>query len=184
MKRVFGLFLVGVLLLTMIGCSTNQHSIGDQCLSFVVYAGGNGAGNKIYQLSLNSDRSGFDAGMELPIYRFDTLEDVEWFRTTFSTLPLDEDERGRASFQTVMSECDEAFFEKNSLMLAYLSAGSGSYRYGVRDVICDGDNFYIDVEQTNAPEIATCDMAYWFIIVTVSDEIVDGCTTFGARYVG
>ena len=69
-------------------------------------------------------------------------------------------------------------------MLTYIYAGSGSYQFGVRDVLCENQHFSISVEQTNDPEMGTCDMAGWFLIVAVPDAIVDGCTEFGAYYVG
>lgn len=183
MKRLWSFVFACVIVFGMLGCGANKNSVYDECLAFVAY-GGTGTPKGIYAMSLNSDRAGYGLEKEFPIYRFDQLEDVEWFRSTFPSVPFDQSGRGHASLQATFSACDDAFFEKNSLMLVFVAASSGSFRYGVRDVLCDGESFYIDVERTNDPEVATDNMAYWFILVTVPDAIVDGCTTFGARYAG
>ena len=75
---------------------------------------------------------------------------------------------------------DRAFFEENTLMLVYVTAYSGSYRFGVNSVSLDGGSFCIYVEQTNDPEVGTQDMAGWFITVAVPDSTVAGCTGFDA----
>ena len=63
-------------------------------------------------------------------------------------------------------------------MLVCVPANSGSYRYGVNSVFCDGTSFCIHVEQTNKPEAATMDMVGWFVTVAVPDSMVENCTQF------
>lgn len=75
MKRLWSFVFACVIAFGALGCTANKNSVYDECDVSIAYA--SGGGSKIYQMSLTCDKAGFDAGMELPIYRFDTLEDVE-----------------------------------------------------------------------------------------------------------
>ena len=68
-------------------------------------------------------------------------------------------------------------------MLVYVTANSGSYRFGFKDVTIDGNDFCIHVEQTNHPQDGTEDMAGWFITVAVPDSMVANITEFNADMV-
>lgn len=185
MKRIFSFALVCMLLLGTVGCAAKGEPIKEYEIS-VAYAG-SCCTDLIYTMSLNRERSDLSVGAEreLPIYRLDQQKDVAWFYETFgTTFDLEHDHELWLSFQRIVSKYDKAFFSANSLMLTYIYTGSGSYRFGVREVLCENQHFSISVEQTNNPEMGTCDMAGWFLIVAVPDDLVDDCTTFGARYVG
>ena len=65
-------------------------------------------------------------------------------------------------------------------MLVYVGASSGSYIFGVNSVFCDGSSFCIHVEQINDPEVATDDMAGWFVTAAVPDNMIANCTEFDA----
>ena len=84
------------------------------------------------------------------------------------------------SFNDATADYDETFFEENTLMLVYVDANSGTYRFGVDRVFCDGNSFCIHVEQTNDPMVVTDYMAGWFITVVVPDSMVANCTEFDA----
>ena len=84
------------------------------------------------------------------------------------------------SFNTATAKYDEAFFEENSLMAVYVTASSGSCRFGVDSVAFDNERFCVHVKQTNHPEIFTQDMAGWFITVAIPDQMAKGCFTFDA----
>ena len=117
----------------------------------------------------------------LPIYKFDTREDLERFKRTFDgVLSMNACYDEVPSFHDATAKYDKAFFEENTLMLVYVTAYSGSYRFGVNSVSLDGGSFCIYVEQTNDPEVGTQDMAGWFITVAVPDSTVAGCTGFDA----
>ena len=75
---------------------------------------------------------------------------------------------------------DETFFDENTLLLVYVGANSGTYRFGVSSVFCAENSFCIHIEQTNNPEVVTDDMAGWFITVAVPDSMVENCTEFDA----
>lgn len=136
---------------------------------------------RIYTNALNAGKMPISAVRHLPIYRFDTLAELDGFKETFGdVLSMHYSYGGVASFCDVTAGYDESFFAENTLMLTYVTAGSGSLRFGVSSVFCDGMSFCIHVEQTNNPEIGTCDMAGWFITVAVPDSVVASCVEFDA----
>ena len=117
----------------------------------------------------------------LPFYKLDTLEDLSQFKKDISELlSIDVCHDEIPSFNQTTANYDESFFENNTLMLVYMSAGSGTYRFGAKSIYSDKSSFCIQINQLNHPEVVTWDMAGWFITVAVSDSIVDNCTDFDA----
>lgn len=71
------------------------------------------------------------------------------------------------------SECekyDEEYFSKNSLVLIYLSEGSGSISHKVTGVSADGEDTLSVYIERDVPEVGTCDMAYHHIFVSLEKE--------------
>ena len=137
--------------------------------------------SEIYTNALNTDKMTISSVQHLPIYKFDTLEDFEQFKLNFcEVLDMNASHDEIPSFEHTTGDYSETFFEENTLMLVYVSANSGTYRFGVNSVFCDGTSFCIHVEQVNKPEVVTDDMAGWFITVAVPDSMVANCTEFDA----
>jgi len=80
------------------------------------------------------------------------------------------------SFNEATAGCDDAFFADSTLMVVYIEAPSGSYRYGLDNIYCDGKTFQITVKKTVDPEVHTDDMAGWFLSVAVPKTMVAPCT--------
>ena len=129
---------------------------------------------------LNADKMSVSSVCHLPIWKFDTLKEVEQFKQLNDKFTFDSGYDEISSFNDTVAKYDATFFEENSLMLVYVAANSGSYRYGVNSVFCDNASFCIHIEQTNNPEVGTTDMAGWFITVAVPDSMVENCTEFDA----
>ena len=138
----------------------------------------------IYDNALNASKLGDSNPFKLPIYKFDTLSDLEKFKSDFGgkngfNYGWDE----VPSLNDATKNYDEDFFERYTLMLVYIVAGSGSYRFGFKDVTLDGNYFCIHIEQTNNPQIGTDDMAGWFITVAVPDSMIANITEFDANFI-
>ena len=139
--------------------------------------------NEIYSKALNIDKMAISSVRHLPIYKFDTLAELEQFKNDVKdVLSIDAGYDEMPSFNESTAKYDEAFFTENTLMLIYVEATSGSYRYGVNSVYHADGNFCIHIEQTNNPETHTDDMSGWFITVAVPDSMVADCTTFDADF--
>ena len=131
--------------------------------------------------ALNTNKMALSNVLHLPIYKFSTLEELEKFKLDFGeVLAMDSGYNEVPSFNDVTADYDETFFNENDLMLVYVSANSGSYRFGVNSVFCNGNSFCIHIEQLNNPEVGTADMAGWFITVAVPSSMVANCSEFDA----
>ena len=142
---------------------------------------GSGRDPDIWNNALNASKLNDNNPWNLPIYKFDTLSDLEKFKSDFGgengfNYGWDE----VPSLNDATKNYDEYFFERYTLMLVYVEANSGSYRFGFKDVTIDGSYLCIHVEQTNNPQVWTDDMAGWFITVAVPDSMVANITEFDA----
>ncbi len=61
-----------------------------------------------------------------------------------------------------------------------LTAGSGSLRFGIRDVSVTDSTVCLNVAQTNYPEVGTDDMAGWLVMAEIPDADLEGITEFDA----
>ena len=69
----------------------------------------------------------------LPVFRFETAEELEEFKERFGDYFAMEhslDER-IPSFADITSKIDETYFESRTVFVVYVPSGSGSYRFGV-----------------------------------------------------
>ena len=147
---------------------------------------GSGRDPDIYLNALNASKLNVNDGnlSNLPIYKFDTLADLEKFKSDFggeSGFNYGWDEV--PSFNDATQYYDETFFERYTLMLVYIDVGSGSYRFGFKDVAIVDNYLCIQVEQTNDPKTFTDDEAAWFITVVVPDSMIANITEFNAVFI-
>lgn len=120
----------------------------------------------------------------LPVYKLDTLKDLEQFKENFrDILTLDHGYDEVPSFNDITALYDDTFFADHTLILAYVTAPSGSFRYAIQDISYGGSAFCLDVVQTNDPETHTDDMAGWFVIAEVLDSDIADDILFDARLV-
>lgn len=185
MKKLITIILTMFCILGLAGCSTKEiQSPGtpaDEAFDIAVANTDWTDGSEIYLKALNTDKMTESSVLHLPIYKFDTLEELEQFKISFGKeLDMEYGYDEVPSFNETTANYDETFFEENTLMLVYVSANSGSYRYGVNSVFCNGNSFCIHVEQLNNPEAVTCDMTGWFITVAVTDRMIEDCVEFDA----
>ncbi len=69
-------------------------------------------------------------------------------------------------FAEGLTALDEAFFTEQSLLILYVEEGSGSYRHRVDEVAVEDGTVTVTLV-TLKPEIYTCDMAYWAILIPI-----------------
>ena len=133
---------------------------------------------------LNGDKMIISSARHLPVYKLDTKEDLERFIESYKdTLTLDQGYDEVPSFDAVTASYDDSFFADHTVVIAYVAANSGSFRYAIRDISYGGSTFCLNVVQTNDPEVYTDDMAGWFVIAEVLDSDITGYTEFDAQLV-
>lgn len=139
--------------------------------------------SRIYSNALNNNTFAISSTIHLPIYKFASTEELNNFKQTFAeVLTMDGRYDESPSFNEATAQYDDDFFSENSLMLVYVTAGSGSLRFRLNCYYCDGKSFVAHIEQTNNPEIFTEDMAGWFITIPVPDTLIADCDTFDADF--
>ena len=134
---------------------------------------GSGGDPDIRNNALNASKLNDSNPCNLPLYKFDTLSDLEKFKSDFGgeggfNYGWDE----VPSFNEATKYYDEDFFERYTLVLVYVEASSGSYRFGFKNVTIQDNYLCIHVEQTNDPDVFTDDEASWFVTVVVPDDIM------------
>ena len=198
MNRLIALVLVLVCVLGLVGCNTTIPSAStpvekptnkvqsggtpvEEAFEIAVSYANWTEESEIYFGALNKEKMVISSVQHLPIYKFNTSEELEQFKLAFGeVLTMDSGYDEVPSFNDITTNYDETFFDENTLLLVYVGANSGTYRFGVSSVFCAENAFCIHIEQTNNPEVVTDDMAGWFITVAVPDSMVENCTEFDA----
>ena len=131
--------------------------------------------------ALNADKLSVNSVRHLPIYKFDTFDELERFRLRFADLlTLDDGWDEVISFNDATAGYDEAFFAENTLMLIYVGADNCTHRFGVNEIYSDGKAFCVHVAETTGAELVSDAMAGWFLTVEVPDSLIADCTEFDA----
>ena len=85
---------------------------------------------KIRELALNKDIFELSSDRHIPIYKCDTLDELNEFKTTFSgTFTMDGTRDEVPSFEEVTADYTEDFFIENTLLLVYVEANSCTPRF-------------------------------------------------------
>ncbi len=137
--------------------------------------------SELYSGALNSNKMYISSVQHLPVYKFDTLEDLESFKKTFGDkLTMDSGWDEVPSFNDAVAKYDKSFFAENTLMLVYVSSNNSTHRFAVNNVYCENNSLCIHIEETTKAEMTDCAMAGWFVTVAVSDEDIVNVTQFDA----
>ena len=158
--------------------SSPSNQVYDVALSFANWTDN----SKIYTSSLNLSKMQSNSIQHLPIYKFDSLKDLKQFKESFGDiLTMDSGWDEVPSFNETTAKYDAKFFEKNSLMLVYVSASNCTHRFGLGSIHWDKKSFCINVVETTGKEMVDEAMAGWFLTVAVEKESIASCTEFDAN---
>ncbi len=149
----------------------------------VAYANASGD-TRILSEALNADLMYMSSVQHWPVYKLKTASELQDFKTTFAdSLTFDQGYNEIPSFDSYAAEYDDVFFLSRTLILCYVTASSGSYRYGIADISVNGDALCMYVKQLNHPEVCTADVQGWFVLAEVSKADIENCKTFDAQTV-
>ena len=133
---------------------------------------------------LNAEKLAISSVRHLPVFRFDTKEDLDRFRATFrDSFTFDQGYDEVPSFDEVTAGYDESFFAEMAVILAYVPASSGSFRFDTQEVVISDASLCLNVVPINRPEAYTDDMSGWFVMAEVPDKDIADCTEFDAKIV-
>ncbi len=129
----------------------------------------------------NGETLGASDARHVPVFVCRTSDDLDSLRKTLEgklefSKGLDE----MPSFDSAVSGYSRQFWRHHGLVIAYVMAGSGSFRYGAESVTLRNGNLCVGVEQLNHPEVYDTSMAGWWIIVEAERDVLESCTSFDA----
>lgn len=78
-------------------------------------------------------------------------------------------------FDKSVSNYDDSYFEESALVIAEVAKSSGSYKLKMSSVKIDDGTMVIKFK-SSCPNTATCDMAYWHIVIECTQEEVNNLT--------
>lgn len=178
MKRLISLILISVTLLLLVGCNDNTDNTTFDTFESTVFRVGWTHGGAFFENALNAEKLSNKSSF-MPIYRADTKEELENFKSTYNDrLYIEGNDDGK------LAKYDEEFFKENSLLIVYVESGSGSIHFGFDSLTLSEDSVCVHIVCTNNPAFGTDDMAGWIITVAVPDSIIKSCTSFDAVYDG
>ena len=152
--------------------------------SYIVTYAGWSDDQLIYENALNYELIQAEQNIHLPIYKIDTIEDLDNFRSAYgSILSLEQGYGSVLSFYEGMSKAQfdrEIFYNEHSMLIVYVPANSGSLRFAIDEIKTDDNSIQIAIVGENESEIYTEDMAGWFICVKVDNNKFGNHTSFDA----
>ena len=123
--------------------------------------------------------------LHLPVFRFDSVAELAAFLDGYEdVLGIDEGHDGALSLRDAAAAYDDAFFKENCLLAAYMTAGSGSFRYGAKVIYDGADSVCVYVNKTNDPQVYTDDMAGWLVLAPQKKSDLRKCESYDALYGG
>ena len=136
---------------------------------------------KIRALALNRDTFELRSAQHIPVYKCDTLEELNKFKATFSDAFTMDGTWGEVpSFAEVTADYTEDFFLENTVLLVYVEAGSCTPRFGVDFVSKENGTLSVNFKYTYHPEEGDCAMAGWLFAISVNSGQIQDCTNFDA----
>ena len=87
---------------------------------------------------------------------------------------------GKESFHTLIKKYDEAFFESSGLVIVYITSSSTSISYKLADAVADGEELHITVTEEKPEGDLLQQMAGWFMVVEIPQEILAQVNYFSA----
>lgn len=131
---------------------------------------------------LDADKYIYSDMPRLPLFKFESKLELDEFKDKYKdTFTMDQAYDEVPSFNDVTSKYDDEFFKSHSLMLAYKSANSGSFRYDISEAKKENETFILRITKLNNPESYTDDMAGWFLMAEVPKEYIADCKDFDAQ---
>lgn len=118
-------------------------------------------------------RTNFDYESE-PVMIMKSVDDIEVYKNGVKEIAQNEEyfsqsykDEFAAKVDDFFSVYDDAYFEDKLLYVAVIVEGSGSISHNVTSIEYGEDTMTVTIAKTS-PEICTCDMAQWHLLVEVS----------------
>ncbi len=138
----------------------------------------------IYDSALNKTVLQSEPGKHLPIFKIDTLADLEQFKAKYkSVFAMDQEFDNTRSFEAVLKQAQwdrEIFYEKHSMLIIYIPANSNSLRFQIEESTASGNALCFTVGQKDNAEAINGDKAGWILFIGAEKEALQQYTSFDA----
>ena len=152
--------------------------------SYIVTYAGWSEESIIYENALNHELIENEQNTHLPIFKIDTIEELEVFKNTYNNVLLfDQGYDTVSSFYEAMSQAQfdrEIFYEEHSLLVVYVPSNSGSLRFEIEGIDTSDTSICINVERKNESIEIADDMTGWFICIKVNKDKLSNYVSFDA----
>ena len=144
--------------------------------------------NTLSDIAVNKDK--IEArGYGNPIIKLDTLEELKEFKQKYTEeLSLDKSEGsypdGWLAFNANTEKYDEKFFEDNTLIAIYWGSASCSLRYGIYDIVSDGDKVCFEIVETRGNYSGDGALGASIITIAVPDDEAAVWNDYDVKEVG
>ena len=188
MRKIVALLLVAVLLPGLMGCGNTQEP--DTAPSFTQSGQAEGSSEATGNDREEADTpvewaaryirtdGGYEDSVDYPCVRIirSVQELNDYYNTWHEVFYLERRQQvypdTSIGFLDACDQYDEAFFEKNYLIFVLLEEGSGSIHHEVDGVLKTADKKISISIDRKVPEVGTCDMAQWHIILELGREVL------------
>lgn len=173
MRKLTSLLLIMLLLFSLSACnSPSNWYTADVCFSG--YASNQG----YWDFALNDKGTSF-----MPVYKIETLGELADFKTNLQPyFSFSAKKQNTSSFNEVTADCSDAFLSENALLIIYIEASSGTFRYRVASVEISDETLAVTVDQYNDEGEHTCDMSGWLAVISIPKEELSGVTSYQTQF--
>lgn len=189
---IVALALVSIAALSFVGCKQPEEVVPNLGRE-ITYVTINSFGycNQL-QLALNEDKFVVDndeyyilSPRPIPIYKFDGIDDVEQFKSTYNGMVgMYGSSEKPSDFYLAMEKYDETYFENNSLLVVYYAASTVSYKHYIKSIDLDSNSVFIHVQQKwcnpYPPHYHLDEYGQYYAIVEFTKAELADCTRFDA----
>lgn len=138
----------------------------------------------IYEGALNQESLQNEPNEHLPVFKMDTLEDLERFKSEYENVfDMEQGFDNINSFDAMLKQAQfdrEIFYEEHSLLIIYVPANSSTLSFFVDEIITTDNSLCFSVGQKENREVGTDDMAGWMLLVKATKEEIQKYTSFDA----
>ncbi|MBQ8210251.1 MAG: hypothetical protein IJZ35_06700 [Clostridia bacterium] len=136
----------------------------------------------LYEKSLNFDKMDTDSIFNIPVFKFETMQDAEDFIAFFEDEYLSDGAHGDIDdFKDKIKAMGDEYFDEYTVFVMYVITGSGATDVDVHSVYNDGENLCIHVAKTTLEGVGGVTVMSGFLYtVAIEKESVKNCTSFDA----
>ncbi len=170
MKRMIALVLSAFLLLPLGGCDAIDDTAGVDMSRTQTEDTGSASPGQGVNFEAKYIRKGGCTASYPAVFVIRSVEALEGYLAQYKAYyhvvgdddgPAPDSETGLLD---AMAKYDAAYFDEQMLVLVLLEEGSGSIRHRVTHVTENDGRLLINIDRL-LPEVGTCDMAYWHILI-------------------